>query len=303
MDRGDLPGLALFETVARCGGFRAAARRLGMSPSAVSHAIGQLEAQLGVRLFNRTTRSVAITVAGRRLLDRLAPALDMIADAVRDAGEAEGQPIGTVRLTAPHSAIELLIAPHAARFARAFPDIVLDIVAEDRFVDIVAEGYDAGIRLGERLQPDMIAVRIGPAQRLTIVAAPAYLERYGMPATLEDLAGHRCLMRRFTGGGVYHWEVVRDGADVRLSNLDAVMTSNDDALLRMAARDGAGLWFGYEAFVVDDLASGRLVEVLPRHCTAFPGFFLYHTGRRQVRPALRAVIDFLVTANRTTGAA
>lgn len=301
MDRDNLAQLTLFAAVARAGGFRGAARRLDMAPSTLSHAVATLERRLGARLFNRTTRSLALTEAGRRLLDRLEPALGEIDDAVREAREVEGEPAGPVRVTAPRSAVAQLIAPHLGAFAQRFPAISLDLAIEDRFVDIVAEGFDAGLRLGERLQPDMIATRIGGEQRLAIVAAPAYLERHGRPATLEALAGHRCLLRRFTGGNTYAWEVTRDGREITLAHLPGAVTANDDMVICAAALGGAGIAFVYEWRVAADLAAGRLIELFPEHCPPFPGFYLYHASRRQMRPALRAVIDFFVAANRPSG--
>ncbi|UIJ46380.1 LysR family transcriptional regulator [Sphingomonas cannabina] len=298
MDRDQLPHLTLFAAVVRAGGFRAAARSLGLSPSAVSHSVGALEERLGVRLLNRSTRSLSLTDAGQRLLGRLEPALAEIAEGMREARDADGDPSGRVRVTATASSAYMLLRPHLGAFARAYPSISLDIIVEDRFVDIVAERFDVGLRLGESLQPDMIAVRIGPPQRFTIVAAPDYLACHGRPATLEALAEHRCIQRRFTGGNVYAWEVERDGAEVTLSDMVAAMTTNDDQLAYQAALSGAGIAFLYEARIADDLAAGRLVELFPDHCPPFPGFFLYHLSRRQVRPAVRAFIDFFVAANR-----
>jgi len=301
MDREHLPHLTLFAAVARAGGFRAAARTLGLSPSAVSHSVASLEERLGVRLLNRSTRSLSLTDAGRRLLDRAEPALAEIAEGMRDAREADGAPSGRVRITTPPSAAYMLLSPHLGAFATAYPSISLDIVVEDRFVDIVAERFDIGLRLGESLQPDMIAVRIGPPQRFTIVAAPEYLARHGRPATLEALADHRCIQRRFTGGNVYAWEVTRDGAEITLSDMVAAMTANDDRLVHEAVSRGAGIGFLYQSRIADDVAAGRLIELFPEHCLPFPGFFLYHPSRRQMRPAVRAFIDFFVAANRAAG--
>ncbi|QAY75384.1 LysR family transcriptional regulator [Sphingosinicella sp. BN140058] len=301
MDRDQLPHLMLFAAVARSGGFRAAGRALNLSPSAVSHSVGALEHRLGVRLFNRTTRSLSLTNAGQRLLDRLEPALAEIDEGMREARELDGAPSGRVRITAPPSAALMLLAPHLGAFSQAYPEISLDIVVEDRFVDIVAERFDAGLRLGERLQPDMVAVRIGPAQRFTIVAAPQYLARYGRPATLEALSEHRCIQRRFSSGGTYAWEVVRDGADLTLTQMVAAITANDDQMVHQAALRGAGIAFLYQDRIADDLAAGRLIELFADHCAPFPGFSLYHPSRRQMRPAVRAFIDFFVAANRAQG--
>jgi DNA-binding transcriptional LysR family regulator len=298
MDRDRLPQLALFAEVARTGGFRAAARQLGMSPSAVSHAVGALEARLGMRLLNRTTRSLALTEAGQRLLGRLGPALGEIEEAMRDAHATDTTPAGPVRVTAPRSATLQMIGPHLAAFAEAYPSVAIDLVVEDRFVDIVAEGFDIGLRLGENLQPDMIATQIGGPQRFTIVASPAYIDRHGAPLMLEDLARHRCLVRRFTGGGVYQWEVVRDGAEITLGAARDSFTTNDDQLMVRAVLDGMGIAFLHEHRIADYLASGELVELFPDNCPPFPGYYLYHASRRHMRPAVRAFIDFFVAANR-----
>lgn len=298
MDRDYLPHLTLFAAVARAGGFRAAARSLGLSPSAISHGVAALEARLGARLLNRSTRSLSLTDAGRRLLERIEPALAEIADGMDEASDAGGAPSGRVRVTAPPSAAHMLLGPHLSAFAQAFPAVALDILVEDRFVDIVSERFDVGLRLGEQLQPGMVAISIGPPQRFTIIAAPDYLARHGRPPSLEALAGHRCIQRRFTGGNVYAWEVERDGAEITLSDMAAAMTANDDHLVHQAALRGAGIAFLYHARIAEDLEAGRLIELFPEHCTAFPGFFLYHSSRRQTRPAVRAVIDFFVAANR-----
>ncbi|MGY4398994.1 DNA-binding transcriptional LysR family regulator [Sphingomonas sp. UYAg733] len=298
MDRDSLSHLTLFAAVAHDGGFRSAARRLEMAPSSLSHAVGMMETRLGVRLFNRTTRSLALTEAGQRLLARLDPALGEIEAAVRDACEADAMPAGRIRINAPRFAAAQLLAPHLGDFAESHPAINLDVAIEDRFVDIVAEGFDAGLRLGENLQPDMIATRIGGPQRLAIVAAPAYLERHGRPETLEALAQHRCLQRRFTGGNLYAWEVVRDGQEITLSDMAGSLTANDDFLIYQAAVAGAGIAFIYEWRAAEDIAAGRLIELFPDNCPPFSGFFIYHSSRRHMRPALRAFIDFFVAANR-----
>jgi len=187
MDRAYLPQLAIFAAVANLRGFRSASASLGLSPSAVSHAISDLEAKLECRLFQRSTRSLALTEAGARLLERLGPALGEIELAVRDASEIDVRPRGRVRITAQYLSAEHLLAPHLASFLSAHPEISLEITTDDRFVDIVAEGYDAGIRLGENLEPDMIATRIGGQLRLILIAAPSYLEKYGAPRSLEEL--------------------------------------------------------------------------------------------------------------------
>ncbi|MBB6505540.1 DNA-binding transcriptional LysR family regulator [Sphingomonas endophytica] len=302
MNRERLARLSIFAAVVQAGGFRAAARTLGLSPSAVSHAVAGLETVLGLRLLNRSTRSLALTDAGRALLDRVAPALGEIDAAVAEARDSDAAPAGPVRVTMTPLSAHALFAPHLARFVDTFPGITLDLVIDDRFVDTVAEGYDLGVRLGETLRPDMIATRIGGPLRMAAVASPAYLARHGRPATLEDLARHRCLHRRL-GAGVYRWEVTRDGSDLVLDALPQTLIVNDDALLRRALCDGAGIGFAIESVLADDLAAGRLVELFRDLCPPFPGFFIYHASRRQMRPAVRATIDFFVAANRGATAA
>lgn len=297
MIREHLPHLSVFTAVARLGGFRAAARSLGLSPSAVSHSVALLEERLGVRLLNRSTRSLSLTEAGQRLLARLEPAMAEIEEGLREAGEAERQPSGRVRITTPQSAACMLLQPHLGAFAEAHPAISLDIMVEDRFVDIVAARYDVGLRLGEALQPDMIAVRIGAPQRFTIVASPEFLARHGQPESLEALARHRCIQRRFTGGNVYAWEVERDGAEITLSEMVAAFTANDDELVLQAALSGSGIAFLYATRVARYISDGRLIELFPENCPDFPGFYLYHSSRRRMRPAVRAFIDFFVAAN------
>jgi DNA-binding transcriptional LysR family regulator len=297
MDRAYLPQLAIFAAVANLRGFRSASASLRLSPSAVSHAISELEAKLECRLFQRSTRSLALTEAGARLLERLGPALGEIELAVRDASEIDVRPRGRVRITAQYLSAEHLLAPHLASFLSAHPEISLEITTDDRFVDIVAEGYDAGIRLGENLEPDMIATRIGGQLRLILIAAPSYLEKYGAPRSLEELTKHKCLRRRFSSGRIYDWEFERNGEAVVLHDLRATITSNNDRLLLDAAINGVGIAYLLEPRVAGHLAQGRLTALLPEYTPPFSGFFLYHPSRKQMRPALRAFIDFFVAKN------
>ncbi|HXV32003.1 MAG TPA: LysR family transcriptional regulator, partial [Sinorhizobium sp.] len=200
MNRTQLSQLTVLSAVAAHGSFRGAARELGIAPSAVSHAVASLEASLGVRLLARTTRSVAATEEGRRLLERLRPALDEIAHALQLAADASERPAGNLRITAPRFAADLILAPRLGAFLARYPDVVLEIANEDGFTDIVEEGYDAGVRLGESLEADMIAVRVGPELTSAVVAAPCYFERFSRPLHPRDLAAHRCIRRRFSNG-------------------------------------------------------------------------------------------------------
>ncbi len=292
MARLDLSELDLFVAVARALSFRRAARALGVSPSAVSHGVSGLEARLGVRLLNRTTRSVALTEAGRRLLDRLGPAFDEIAGALTDVVEVAGHPAGRLRLCLPRSALDLGLGARLAGFAGAHRDVVLDLAIEERLNDIVAEGFDAGIRIGEMLDADMIAVPVGPPLRLAIVATPGCLDHHGRPATPGDLERLPGLMRRFGDGSLYAWEFERAGRALSVTpSVRAV--SDDNATLATLARAGLGLACLFEGHVGDDLAAGRLERVLADWTPPFAGFHLYHPSRRQMRPALRALIDHL----------
>ena len=291
MDRSHLSQLAVLSVVATHGSFRGAARELAIAPSAVSHAISSLEEELGVRLLARTTRSVAPTEAGATLLERLRPALGEIELALEAALETRDRPAGNLRITMPRTAAHLVFAPRVGAFATAFPDITLELVIEDRFADVVAGGFDAGVRLGESLQPDMIAVRIGPAIRGAVVGAPAYFETMPRPAHPRDLAGHRCIRFRFSSGIVYRWEFEKGGEAIELS-VDGPLILGEDRLVVEAAISGAGLAFVFEEHAAAAIADGRLIRVMEDWCLPFDGFHLYYPSRRQMRPALRAFIDF-----------
>ncbi|MCJ2121899.1 LysR family transcriptional regulator [Methylobacterium sp. J-077] len=292
MKRTDLPALSIFSAVAARRSFRGAARDLGLSVSAVSHAIYGLEASLGIRILARTTRSVAPTEAGRRLLDGLEPALAAIAEAVENATASQQRLSGTLRFSVPHSAAEMLLLPLAVTFMRAHPDVAIEIRAQDDLRDIVADGFDAGIRFEESLEQDMIAVPLGPAQCAAIVAAPSYFTQHPRPVTPRDLYDHACINRRFPGGTLYRWDLEKDGVAVAVA-VSGSLILDDMRLIAQAARMGAGLAYVFEAQVTDDLATGRLVRVLEDWCPRFPGFFLYYPSRRLMRPVLRAFLDFV----------
>ena len=291
MNRAHLSQLAVLATVAQCGSFRGAARELAIAPSAVSHAVSSLEARLGVRLLSRSTRSVAPTEEGAQLLERLRPALSEIDLALETAIEARDRPAGNLRLTVPRTAAQLTLAPRLGAFARAFPDIVLEIVVEDRFTDVVEGGFDAGVRLGESLQPDMVAVRIGASIRGAVVAAPSYFETMPRPLHPRDLAAHRCVRFRFSSGVLYRWEFEKDGEELEIA-VEGPLIVGEDRLNVEAAINGAGLTFVFEGYVSEAIADGRLVRVLEDWCPPFDGFFVYYPSRRQMRPALRAFVDF-----------
>lgn len=291
MKRSQLSQLAVFAAVADHGSFRAAAKDLAIAPSAVSQAVAQLETALGITLLSRTTRSVHLTEAGQKLLTELAPALGNIDAALRTVQDMRTQPSGTVKVSTPRSAAHIFLAPKFKSFGEAYPDIVLDIHIEDQFVDIVAAGFDAGIRLGESLAKDMIAVPLGRTLRCPVVASPAYLEQYGTPQHPQDLIAHRCILKRFSSGGLHQWEFEKQGHRLDVT-LNGPLILDDNHLLLQAALDGAGLVSLLEPSVADYLQKGTLTEVLPDWAQQFPGMYIYYPNRRNMRPALRAFIDF-----------
>ena len=292
MDRHPLPDLAAFARIAELKSFRRAAQALGVSPSALSHALRNMEARLGVRLLHRTTRSVAPTEAGERLLARLRPALDDIDLALSEVKGFRDRPAGRLRINMSRSAARLIVAPRLASFLAAYPEVRLEIATDDGLTDIVAGGFDAGIRLDEALQADMVAVRLGGPQRLVVVGSPDYFARHGRPATPADLAGHACFRMRWPSGALVPWEFERAGQAIRVE-VDGPLIIDDALVQHRAALDGAGLAFVFEHHVAEEIAAGALEVVLDGWCPPFPGFHLYYPSRRQVSPALRAFIDHM----------
>ncbi|EOH6077104.1 LysR family transcriptional regulator [Burkholderia cenocepacia] len=293
----DLGDLNAFMAVARASGFRDAARVTGLSASGLSEAVRRLEARLGVRLLHRTTRSVVPTEAGERLLARLAPALTEVAAALDGIDEFRGRPAGTLKLNVPVSASRLVLPAIVPRFLEAYPDIRLEVTADESFVDVLAAGCDAGIRYDERLEQDMIAVPIGPRiQRFATAAAPDYLDRHGRPRHPRDLLGHRCLRGRFASGAMPPWEYERDGEVVRVEPAAGpllVQIGGATELMVDAAIAGTGILYLFEDWVRPHFDSGALEPVLEPWWRPFSGPFLYYPGRRLVPPALRAFIDFI----------
>jgi DNA-binding transcriptional LysR family regulator len=287
--------LSIFALVARHRGFRQAARASGQSASSLSQAVRRLETRLGIRLLLRTTRSVAPTEAGALLLGRLRPALDEVANAVDVLNALRDSPRGTLRLNVPVSAARSFLPPIVERFIARYPDIVLDIVVDNNFVDLVASGCDAGIRYGERLEQDMIALPVGPrTERFALAASPAYLARRGMPQHPRDLLQHACLRGKFLSGLVYPWEFERDGQRLTLEPTGPLIVTPTVADLAVhAALAGHGLVYLFEDWLAPYLASGQLQPVLPDWWLAFPGPYLYYPGRRHLPAPLRAFIDFL----------
>jgi len=294
MKREDLYDLAAFAVVAEQGSFTRAAAELAMSQSALSHAIKSLEERLGVRLLARTTRSVSVTEAGETLLRTLRPALDDISSGVDALGAARGRPSGTVRLTATRHASSTVIMPVLAAFHAAHPEIQVDILVDDNLVDIVAERLDAGIRFGDIIDRDMIAVRISPDVRMCVVGSPEYFAGHPPPETPRDLANHSCInYRHVKTGGLYAWDFVDDKGQPFEVRVAGPLIANNVEVITEAALAGLGLAMVYEDTVQADVDAGRLQRVLDPWCPIFPGYYLYHPSRRQTPPALAAFIDAL----------
>jgi DNA-binding transcriptional LysR family regulator len=294
--KADLDDLNAFVAVARAKGFRDAARAIGSSASGLSEAVRRLEARLGVRLINRTTRSVLLTEAGHGLLERLSPALAEVEAALDVVNRFRDRPAGTLKLNVPVSAARLVLPAIVPPFLAAYPDIRLEVIVEESFVDVVAAGCDAGIRYGERLEQDMIAVPIGPrVQRFSVGASPAYLDRHGRPEHPRDLLGHRYLRGRFPSGATPTWEFERDGEVVLVEPTGPLIVSIGGAidLLTEAAIAGTGIVALFEDWLRPYFASGALEPVLEPWWQRFPGPFLYYPGRRLVPAPLRAFVDFI----------
>ena len=292
----ELNDLSAFAAVAKAGGFRDAARIAGVSASSLSEAMRRLEARLGVRLLNRTTRSVALTDAGQRLLDRVGPALGEIEAAVAVVGAARDRPAGVLRLNVPGSVASLVLPTIVTPFLKAYPDIRLEVVVEEAFVDLVGVGCDAGVRYDERLEQDMIAVPIGPRiQRFAAAASPAYLDVHGRPEHPRDLLSHACLRGQFASGVMPTWEFERDGELVRIDPTGPLVVRLGAAvgLAIDAAVDGLGVIHLFEGMLAPHLESGALEPVLKPWWQSFTGPFLYYPGRRHVPAPLRAFVDFI----------
>ncbi len=292
----DLNDLSAFLAVAQAGGFRDAARQGNVSASSLSEAVRRLETRLGVRLLNRTTRSIAPTQAGARLLERLTPALGEVAAALESVLAKGDEPSGTLRLNVPTSAARLVLPAIVPDFLAAYPGIRLDVITEEGFVDVLAAGCDAGIRYGERLEQDMIAVPIGPrVQRFAAAASRTYLERKGRPQHPRDLLNHACLRGRFPSGAMTTWEFERDGEAVQIDPGGPLIVSPGGAtdLAVEAALADVGIIYLFEDWLRPHFLAGSLEPVLEPWWLSFPGPFLYYPGRRLVPAQLRAFIDFV----------
>jgi DNA-binding transcriptional LysR family regulator len=282
--------------------FRAAATELGISPSALSHAIAGLEKRLGVRLINRTTRSVSLSQAGERFLARVNPALREIAGAMEEVNEFRDTPTGTLRINAKERAAHQILRPVVAEYLRRYPDMQVELTMEGRTIDIVAEGFDAGIRLAESVPQDMIAIPCGPDSRFIVVGSPGYFERASVPRSPSDLLAHQCIRRRMPSGKLYRWEFEMRGEEVAL-DVPGRLTLDNDSLMVEAALEGLGLAFVSEFWVTDHLATGSLRAVLEDWTPPFPGLRLYYPGHRHMTAGLRAFVDLLKEESKSIGAA
>ncbi|GGD08738.1 LysR family transcriptional regulator [Aureimonas glaciei] len=286
--------LRAFTLVAEERSFRRAAKRLGLSPSALSRTIRSLEERLGVRLLNRTTRSVAPTEAGQGLYARIEPTLAEMDAALRETGAFQAQPKGLVRINLPSIAARLVVMPRLGAFAASFPGVELDLVVDNEITDIVAKGFDAGVRIGGQVNRDMIAVRLTPDLHTAVVGSPAYFAAHSPPVTPQDLSRHRCLSYRWAeSGALLPWRFARTGRPAATIVIGNVLTTNDTDLLLAGALRGMGLAFLLKDFVAPYLERGELVRVLADHDELLPGFHLYYPSRTRMPAALRAFIDFM----------
>jgi DNA-binding transcriptional LysR family regulator len=292
MHRSGLTELDAVLAVARRGNFRAAAKELGMSTSAVSSAVAGLEARLQSRLFNRTTRSVALTEAGQRYVTRIGPAVTEIRRASDEIHGDPSTPSGTLRLNMSSGAAQMIFQPLILDYLHRYPQMTVDIVSEARLVDIVALGFDAGIRLAESVPQDMVAVSLSPDLRMKVVGSPAYLAEHGVPQSPADLSTHQAVRMRLSHGGLYHWELERRGEAVAV-DVPGRLILDDMLLVRQAARAGMGLAYLSEWHIRDELANGELIPVLEEWCPPFPGLRLYYPGHRHVPAGLRALIELV----------
>ena len=300
MDDLPLSDLDAFAAIARERSFRSAARKRGVSASSLSDSLRRLEERLGVRLLNRTTRSVTPTAAGQRLLDKLSPALSEVAAALGQLDSFRDSPVGTLRLNVPSIVLKLFMADLAARFLALYPQITLEIIGEDTFIDVLAAGFDAGIRYDERLERDMIAVPIGPRrQRYVTAAAPAYLEKRGVPQHPRDLLEHSCIRHRFISGATLAWEFERDG-EVLVITPSGPIIANAVEMEIEATLAGLGVIRTFEELLASGIAEGRLVPILEEWDSEFSGPFLYYPSRRHMPAPLRAFVDFVWMEQRTS---
>jgi DNA-binding transcriptional LysR family regulator len=289
----ELSGLKELAIVAEKRSFTAAAAALRVTPSAVSQSVRALEERVGVRLLQRTTRSVGLTEAGARFLTRLKPALEGVREAFESLSELRARPAGTLRLTLPRLAYQQVLAPRLGQFLALYPEISIEAHFDEAFVDVVEAGFDAGIRIGEMVERDMVGVRVGPDLRVAVVGSPAYLASRGKPKHPRDLHGHDCInYRRRSSGAIYAWEFTEGSRDFQVA-VDGRLVLDDGELLIQAALDGLGLAHVMDCSVHGLLSAKRLLRVLESFCPPFPGFHLYYPSRAQLAPKLQVLVDFL----------
>lgn len=292
MMRGSLAELEAVLAVASQGGFRAAARELGISSSSLSQQIATLETRIGVRLFNRSTRSVVLSAAGEQFVASVGPALKAIRDAVGHVDEHRTEATGTLRINTSVGATRKILTPLILEYMRRNPQMAVEIVTEGALIDVNAKGFDAGIRIREAVPPDMVVVPIGDNIRPAIVGSPDYFRRHGKPQVPADLQNHECIRARMASGTIYRWEFERRGESFAL-NVPGKLVLDDSDLMLRAARDGAGLAYLSEWQIEDDLAAGKLEQVLADWTPPYPGLCLYYPGRRNLPAKLRRLIDLI----------
>ncbi|QWW72439.1 LysR family transcriptional regulator [Rhizobium sp. WYJ-E13] len=292
MMRGSLAELEAVLAISSRGGFRAAARELGISPSSLSQQIAALETRMGVRLFNRSTRSVVLSAAGEQFVASVGPALEAIRSAVEHVDEHRAEATGTMRINASVGATRMILTPLILEYMRRNPQMSVEIVTEGALVDVNAKGFDAGIRIREAVPPDMVVVPIGDSVCPAIVGSPEYFRRHGRPQVPADLSNHVCIRARMASGEVYRWEFERRGEGFALDVPGKLMLDDSDLMLR-AARDGAGLAYLNKWQVADDVAAGKLGQVLSDWTPPYPGLCLYYPGRRNIPAKLRRFVDLI----------
>ncbi|NLS00959.1 LysR family transcriptional regulator [Rhizobium sp. P38BS-XIX] len=298
MDRDLLAHLPVVVAVGRRGGFAAAAHELGMSASAVSHSVRLVEERLGQPLFARTTRSVALTEAGKNLIATAAPALQDIHERMERIRAVKGRASGLLRLNAPRVCLPLGVTRVITSMSDRYPEVEVEIFSDERLTDIVSEGFDAGIRVGEMIAQDMVTVRLTKPFRSIVVASPDYIGRFGRPKTLGDLSNHNCIgYRLMRSGGLYQWEFIEDGRDVAVTVRGQAIVTESHSAIELAIA-GVGLAYVFEPLVQPDIAAGRLIELLPQHAVTEDGLFVYFPRRAELAPKLRAFIDTIRQINR-----
>jgi len=290
MQRDILPHLPVVLAVARRGGFAAAAKELGMSASAVSHSVRLVEDRLGLPLFARTTRSVSLTDWGQLLVDSTGPSISGIDDALERLKASQGNVSGLLRLTIAQPFVEMVVTPVIREMTKRYPDLTIEVSADKRLIDIVAENFDAGIRLGGTIDQDMKIFRLSPPFRTIMAAAPSYIEQHGQPSSIKDLADHNCLSYRHSGGALYDWELESGSGEISVPSAGNLIVNDMNVAIDFAL-EGLGVIYMFEPKIAEELADGRLVEILPEASVEETGLFLYFPERAGNNPKLRAFID------------